>query len=43
MSEEILPEAGIEFNGMLEMLREDPRTDSFTLGKRLVDDTIICV
>lgn len=32
MSEENLPEAGIEFNGMLEMLREDPRTDSIVLG-----------
>lgn len=40
LSEENLPLDGIEFNGMLEMLREDPRTDSFTLGRRLVDDTI---
>ncbi len=40
MSEENLPQTGIEFNGMLEMLREDPRTDSFLLGRRMVDDTI---
>ncbi len=40
LSEENLPVAGIEFNGMLEMLREDPRTDSFALGRRIVDDTI---
>ena len=39
-SEENLPGPGAEFNGMLEMLREDPRTDSFLLGKRIVDDTI---
>ena len=39
-SEENLPGYGVEYNGMLEMLREDPRTDSFLLGKRLVDDTI---
>ena len=40
LSEENLPVNGIEFNGMLEMLREDPRTDSFLLGRRIVDDTI---
>ena len=40
LSEENLNQAGIEFNGMLEMLREDTRTDSFALGRRLVDDTI---
>lgn len=39
-SEENLPGHGVEYNGMLEMLREDPRTDSFLLGKRIVDDTI---
>jgi hypothetical protein len=39
-SEENLPGPGAEFNGMLERLREDPRTDSFLLGKRIVDDTI---
>ena len=40
LSEENLPVAGAELNGMLEMLREDPRTDSFLLGRRIVDDTI---
>ena len=39
-SEENLPGQGVEYNGMLEMLREDPRTDSFLLGRRMVDDTI---
>ena len=39
-SEENLYVTGIEFNDMLEMLREDPRTDSFALGRRLVDDTL---
>ena len=39
-SEENLYVTGIEFNGMLEMLREDPRTDSFLLGRRMVDDTV---
>ena len=39
-SEENLPGHGAEFNGMLEMLREDPRTDSFAIGRRIVDDTI---
>ena len=40
LSEENLPMKGIEFSGMLEMLREDPRTDSFAIGRRLVDDTL---
>ena len=40
LSEENLPLAGIEYSGMLEMLREDPRADSFALGRRMVDDTI---
>ena len=39
-SEENLPGTGVEFNGMMELLREDPRTDSFLLGRRIVDDTI---
>ena len=39
-SEENLPTAGIELNGMLRMLRADPRADSFAIGRRLVDDTI---
>ena len=39
-SEENLPQDGIELNGMLEMLREDPRADSFAIGRRIVDDTI---
>ena len=39
-SEENLPGHGVMYQGMLEMLRKDPRTDSFLLGKRLVDDTI---
>ena len=41
MSEENLPQShGIEFNGMIELLREDPQTDPFVLGKRIADDTI---
>ena len=40
LSEENLPGYGVEYNGMLEMLREDPRTDSFLLARRMVDDTI---
>ena len=40
LSEENLPGPGAEFNGMLEMLQEDPSADSFLLGKRIVDDTI---
>ena len=40
LSEENLPLAGIEYSGMLELLREDPRADSFAIGRRIVDDTI---
>ena len=40
LSEENLPTTGIEFNGMIELLREDPGMDSFLLGKRIADDTI---
>ncbi len=40
LSEENLPRDGIEFNGMIELLRKDPGMDSFLLGKRIADDTI---
>ena len=40
LSEENLPGPGVEYRGMLEMLREDPRADGFLLGRRIVDDTI---
>ncbi len=40
MSEENLPTVGIEFSGMIELLREDPQTDPFVLGRRIADDTI---
>lgn len=40
LSEENLNQTGIELNGMLEMLREDPRADSFAIGRRIVDDVL---
>ena len=40
LSEENLPTVGIEFSGMMELLRKDPQTDPFVLGRQIADDTI---